>query len=206
MLKKSCVYVKGDLMSYVKAFGLATMIAAALVTCTGTASATSLTSPAGTTYTGTVKAESEGVVKIICSFATCGTITCKAGFEFKVETHGLTTTVSGNVTSFTLTGCTGGSATSPVTKRGAVELHTEEALSNGNGTFEWTGGVFVVHGTLIGTCTFEIDSHLDTLTGSSKTGGKATIDLHGVVDTNCGTLAIFDGSFTITSPSVLYVD
>ena len=201
-------------MKHVQIFGLAAMAMAALMALAGTASATQVTSPSGTVYTSTIKAESEGTTDLTGEFGTIGTIGCtESRLETKVESHGTSVTATGRVSSLTFETCMGGLATSPVANPGSLEVHTEGSIGNGNGTVTSSGAVFVFHETAVGTCTFETsNTDIGTLTGSNHTGGNATLDIRGtltrVSGTNpfCGSTSTWNGSYKVTTPSTLEVD
>lgn len=195
-------------MKYAKILGLAALALAALMAFAGTASATTLTSPSGTVYTGEIKSESEGSTSLKSSFI--GTVTCSGStVKGKVESHGTGVTAAGKIAELTFSGCSGGSPTSPVAKPGTLEVHG--TTTTGNGTLTSNGAEVIVHNTLAGTCTFVTsNSDIGTLTGSNVTGGNATLDISGVaVRTNgsgfCGESATWSGSYKVTSPSTLEV-
>jgi hypothetical protein len=90
---------EGEIVKYIKFLGLAATALTALMAMAGTASATILTSPSGTTYTATIVAENEGTVSTTSVFGGFGALTCKkSAIEAKVAAHGSTVTVTGEVT------------------------------------------------------------------------------------------------------------
>lgn len=197
-----------------RSLSLIVLVVAAMMAFAGSASATTLTSPSGTTYTGEIKAESEGSTTLKSSFI--GTVTCTSSKAVgKVESHGTGVTAAGNIAELTFTGCSGGEPTSPVGvaresgKRGALEVHGTS--TTGNGTVTSTGAEVIIHKTLAGTCIFvTFSTDLGTLTGSNVTGTNATLDISGVViRTNgsgfCGESATWTGSYKIWQPSTLEV-
>jgi hypothetical protein len=194
-------------MKHVKMLGLVAMALAAFMALAGTASATSLTSPAGTTYTSTIKAEQAETITLTSAFGSFGAISCKKStVEGSVEGHGASVTVTGKITKLTFTECTGGTPESPVAKPGSLELHTKEAASNGNGTLTSKSAVVPVTGTLLGNCTFttkETGTDIGTLTGSTTT--NAVLDISAVIEsTSCGN-GTWEGKYKVTTPSTLYV-
>jgi hypothetical protein len=199
-------------MKYAKILGLAAMALAALMAFAGTASATTLTSPAGTTYTSTIKAESEGTTELVSELGAFGTIKCKKStVEGKVEEHGTTVTAGGKISTLTFTECEGGTPTSPVAVPGSLEVHTEGSTSNGNGTLTSKNAKVIVHNTAVGTCEFETSStgtDLGKLTG----GTPAKLVISGVVirvggsNPFCGSNSTWKGTYKVTSPSTLLVD
>lgn len=113
----------------------------------GGASASTLTSPAGTSYTGTLKASSTNVT--LTNMTTFGTIRCsQSESEGNVTKHGAGGAVVGDITKLTLTECTGGKPTDPVVKTGTFDLHF---TSTPNGTVTSLGAEVVFHETLVGT-------------------------------------------------------
>jgi hypothetical protein len=189
-------------MHHGKIVGLATLALAALMAMTTTASATTYTSPTGTTYTGNYKYVNEGTVTLTSAFGGFGTIACgEATVEGKVETHGVSVTVGGKVSTLTLAKCTGGEVTSPVATPGSLETH-----SGGNLTSK--SASIVIHKTLFGTCTFTTSStgtSFGTITDSHTTGGHATLHGISIFSSACGN-ATLEATFTLVTPSRLYVD
>jgi hypothetical protein len=191
-------------MNRLKMLGLGIAAATFLLAFAGTAAATSLTSPAGTIYTGTIKAESEGPTSLHGTFAT---VTCgKSVVEGKVEQHGSAITAEGKVSSLTFSECN-----YPVTvkKSGTLVVHS---LENGLGTLTSTGAEIVIH-TSVGECVFTTSgTPIGTLTDSSITGGNATLDIGSVSIPRtggtmpCGIRGNWTGSYRVSSPSALYLD
>jgi hypothetical protein len=191
-------------MKYLKMLGLAAVAVASLMTFAATASATTLTSPNGTTYTGNLQAES-GVLSWDGAFST---ITCKnSTLGGTAESHGAATTVGVKLSSLTFTEC---NFPFTVGKPGSLEIHTEGATANGNGTITWSGMELAMH-TSVGTCIFTTsNTHIGTLTGSDV--GKAQWDINATKIPRtggnflCGSSSTLTGSYTITTPSTLTVD
>ncbi len=165
----------------------------------GTASATVLTSPAGTAFTGTKVSHSVGEVSV---FGRCKT----AGIHEEVESHGAAATAVGKVTGLTFSECT---TSVTVLKTGSMEVH---GLGNGNGTvtasgFEFTSTTPALHCVY----TFLKDDHLGTLTGSKNTGGTAVLHVNAVlVRTSgnffCGATTQWTGTYVVQTPDYLDVD
>jgi hypothetical protein len=193
-------------MKYVKILGLAAMALAALMAMAGTASATTLTSPKGSTYTSNIVATSEGNVTLTSVFGGFGAVTCSHSEVIgKVEKHGTGVTVSGKISSLTFTGCTGGEVTSPVATPGSLEIHN--ISGSPNGLLTSSGAEIIIHKTAFGTCTFKTGTgtSLGTLTGSTTTGGNATLDISAVIPSACGN-GTWEGSYKVLSPAFLDVD
>jgi hypothetical protein len=188
-------------MKYVKILGLAAMALAALMALAGTASASTVTSPKGTTYTSTIKAVNEGNVTLTSVFGGFGAVTCTAStVEGKVEQHGGALTAGGKISSLTFTGCSGGEPTSPVATRGKLEIHAPNTLTS-------QGAEVIIHKTLFGTCTFNTNTatSLGTLTDTSVTGGNATLDIKATIASPCGN-GTWEGAYKVTTPATLFVD
>jgi hypothetical protein len=206
-------------MRYIKTLGLLAVAAAALMAFAGTASATSLTSPAGTTYTSTISATSTNST-LHGSFIT---VTCKhSAVTGKVESHGAAVTAGGKISSLTFSECN-----YPVTvsKPGSLEIHTEyelvkthengtktyaqKATSNGNGTLTSTGAEIKIH-TSVGECIFTTSAtDIGLLTGSTTKNAVLDIDSSAIPRTGgsffCGSSGEWTGNYTVTTPSTLYV-
>lgn len=185
-------------MRYLKMIGFVAVVAA-LMTFAGSASANPLTSPEGTSYTSTIKAESSNF-KLHGPFVT---VECsQSSFEGKVESHS-TTTAGGKLSSWAFSGC---NYPVEVKKPGSLELH---ATGAGNATVTSTGAEISI-ATSIGPCVFTTSAtDTGTLTGSNAT--NATLDLSGSLPrTNgnslCGSQGTLTGSYKVTTPGTLYVD
>lgn len=187
-------------MKYVKMLGLLTVAVAGLMAFAGPASATTLTSPAGTTYTSTLHIE--GTVEWHLPFGI--TLHCGWTIGGKTEKHGAGVTAGGNISSMSFTGC--GLNEVKVLKAGSFEVH---ATGGGNGTVTWSGGEITVKNPETGiSCTYTTSgTDLGTLTG----GSGATIDADSTIPRTgdsvlCGSSGRLTGSLTITLPSFLSVD
>ncbi len=189
-------------MKYVKMLGLAAVAAMALMAFAGTASATVLTSPAGTHYTGAIQASAESSLLLRAGFAN---ITCtESSVAGTTEnTGGPSETVRGPISSLTFSNC---NATVHVLKTGSLEVHT--IGSGPNGTLTSTGAEATV-ATLGTSCTYGTNNtHIGTLTGSKTTGGNATLDIEAKLTKTaggflCASPAAWEGSYVVTNPSYL---
>jgi hypothetical protein len=190
-------------MKYVKMLGLLAVAAASLTAFAGTASATIVTSPPGTTYTGTIHAESEGSTSLDGSFVTvsCG----RSTFSTRVNTHGAGVTAIGFSSSLTFSECN-----YPVTVQngGSLELH---GSGSGNATATSTSAQIEIQ-TSVGTCIFTTTfTDIGTLTGSASTKSNATLDIGSAAIPRtggnflCGLSATWTGAYRIWSPSNLNV-
>lgn len=186
-------------MKNLKLLCLTAIVAAAFTALTAPASATTPTSPEGTTYTGTVKGESSNVT-LDGAFVTvqCGHTTAEAS----VSQHGPSVTAGSKVTSLTLSEC---NYNVTVSSGGTTEVHA-------NGAYTSTGISATVH-TSVGSCVFTTNAtRLGTGTDTEATGGNAEIDFESAKIPRtggnflCGASGTLTGSFTVTSPSTLFLD
>lgn len=170
----------------------------------GVASATSLTSPAGTIYTGTLKGEltSGGFWNLGSSFQ--GNVNCnKSTFEGSVSSHGAGVTVKGTFSKFELSSC---SCPVTVLKSGSFEIH---ATGGGNGTMTTSGTqitvqclglhcIYTTSSTLLGTITGGTPAQWETEFESvPRTGGGS--------GSFCGSAAQINATYKFTSPGTLLV-
>jgi hypothetical protein len=192
-------------MKYIRMLGLAGLVALALTAFTGTASATYLTSPPGTTYTGAFELRSGKITFHLGGF---GEVVCsKSEMKGKVEFHGIGITAGGNLSSLTFEGCEPNTVT--VLKAGALEI--SPAATTGNGTVIWNGGEIQVHISKGPTCTIKTSSTttIGTLTGSNITKGNAVLDLEKpALPTSgflCPATTVMTGLYAVISPTSLEV-
>jgi hypothetical protein len=195
-------------MKYTRFLSLAAISVVAVMALGATASATTLTSPSGTTYTGAIKLENGSRISITSELWGFGSYECTGWrHEFKVETHGAAVTAGGKVTNTEIFPCSQPGIT--IVSPGAFEIHSTG--TTGSGTLTWTGLKFILDETLVGKCVFEpavID--LGTLEGSNITKGKAKVTFSTAIPISqvnpfCGTNATLEGSFVVTTPSTLEV-
>lgn len=193
-------------MKYAKMLGLLAVAAAAFMALVGTASATTLTSPTGTTYTGTIHAVSEnGHVSL---HSPLSTVECESTVEGKVEKHGAGVTVSGKISSLLFTECTN-EDTVTVKKAGSLEIH---GTTGYDGTLTSTGAEIEVWShSFNGSCIYTTkDTHIGTLTGKTE----ATLDIDsaaiprtgGTLGFLCGSSGEWTGNYVVTTPHTLLVD
>lgn len=207
--------------------GLAVLATAAMAVCTGSASATTLTSPAGTT----LKAGTELKASAAEPFqlhTVLGTRTCdNSKWAGKVTSEGgASLTAEVELTSLTLDLCTS-NFTFMVLKPGRLVIHTDSASADGNGIVTWSNASFttVAH-TIVGDyhCKYHLETAVGTLTGSKNLGGKtATLTLQSVElvpdeeypwwyycteehENEEITGPVLTGSYTIETPDYLDVD
>lgn len=195
-------------MKCIKMLGLLAMTAAALMALAGGASATTITSPTGTDYTGAITAESEGFIKLDGAFVT---IECDSHIGSKVQQHGAGVTASGEVLALSFTNC---NYPTTIVKRGSLEIHAVNCDVNNEctGTLTSTGAEIAIH-TSVGTCVFTTNAtHIGSLTPTNETGGNATLDIVGanILRTGgsflCGAAGTLTGSYKVTTPASLFID
>jgi hypothetical protein len=197
-------------MKYPKMFGLLALAVVALAAFVASASATTATSPKGTVYTGTYRALAEGTTSLDGTFVT---VSCGASeVEGKVEQHGAGVTTTGKISKLTFSECN-----FPVTviKTGTLEAHaTKVESNNADGTLTSTGFEVSIE-TSVGKCIFSTngtDVGTGSLTGSSTTGGNATLDVKSASIPRtggsflCGSSGTWTGSYKVVTPSTLYID
>jgi hypothetical protein len=186
-------------MNQLKTFSAALLAVMAMWALTGTASATTPTSPAGTTYTSTVSATSTSL-----SFhGSFWTVSCAhSQLAMKIESHGGSVTASGKVSSWTFTEC---NWPMTVLKAGTLEFH---ATGGGNGTLTSTGTELLMH-TSVGECVLTTNgTDIGTFTGG--TPAKLDINSSAIPRTGgsffCGSNMQWTGSYTFTTPGNLSLD
>lgn len=205
-------------MKYLKVLCLFTIVATAVMASIGSASAATLTSPAGNVLGPgtTLHAESEGTAVIDGTI----NISCHLTFHAEISTAGgkhggTTTTVGGPVKSWNFFNCTNHTVT--VTNNGSWEIHS---LGNGNGTLTSTGLTFTVltHSVFLGTrhCFYATNNtHIGTITGTANRPAStttATLDVDSAplpqhaTDSLCGNDAELTAGLEFKTPDDLYVD
>jgi hypothetical protein len=196
-------------MRCAKTVGLVALAVAGLMALAGGASATPLTSPAGTQVgTGTkVHAEVENSLKIDGAVP----VTCKSSTIEGEVTSSSATTAGITLAKLTTEEC--GVHTVTVLKPGSLELH---ATGEGKATMTSSGMELTVltHGIFSTThCLYKTEgTDAGTFTGSSSTSATATWDIGSVsliqpsTDFGCGMSAELTGSYKFTSPDYLDVD
>jgi hypothetical protein len=201
-------------MKYIKMLGLLAVAAAALMAFAGTASATTLTSPAETTYTNSIAATAGET-----TLHGVATITClKSSVEGPVEAHGSEVTTRGSINSLKFETCGTDHVTVLTNGTGAfgtgtLEIHTQEKKPNKNGTLTSNGTRITIQITALGiSCVFETqNTHIGTVTG----GTPAVLHIESApiprVDGDSGPFCtsepgIWTGSYTVKTPSTLLVD
>lgn len=162
--------------------------------------ATTATSPAGTTYTGTLKGSGEA--QFHGPFVT---IKCQSSLEGIIESHGSSVTGKGKSTKWEHREC---SVPVETIATGTIEIHT---VGKGQGTITSTGTVGRAI-TSVGECIYSTNNtDLGTVTDSSITGGTATVHLSGVIPRTggnflCGSSATLTGFAPVTTPDKIFID
>lgn len=179
-------------MKYVKMFGLLVIGAAAPMAFAGTASAT-ITSPAGTAYTGNIQ-----MTAPLVEFETGGNVKCHSVLEGSV-TKGETTVP---ITKLVFSAC--GSDTFSVLKKGHMFI-----ASNGTVSLSGTEYTKMLHRTIFG---FPLTTHcilrLENTSIGTLTEGVSPAEVHfgsSVIpnvetDGECSD-AVITGDYTVTTPS-----
>ena len=193
-------------MKLVKMLGLAAIAAAALMAFAGSASATILTSPSGTQYSGEIAASLKSCTKATMK-SFIGEVACeKSTFGGKVESQGAETTASTRVSSLTLTSC---DCVVAVLRNGSFEIHTDSASANGNGTVTGNGQEFTMECEGFHCIFTTSNTDLGTLTGG--TSGVLTVNATiprtgGRSGAFCGSSGNFVGTWSVNTPSTLLID
>ena len=201
-------------MKHLKMLGLAAVAAAALMAFTGanSASATVLTSPAGTMLAAGTEIHAVSEEKPVLT-TTFKTVECnKSTVAGRVaNAGGATETVRGLVETLTFEEC---NCTVKVIHKGALEIH--KIGTGSNGTVVSDGATVTVNcSTIFGTvhCDYEtLNTDLGTLTGSTTTGGTATMDITAVIpiepgesDEICPEESTWHAKYKVTTPDFLDV-
>ena len=183
-------------MKYVKMLGLLAVAATALMAFAGTASATILTSPEGTLYTGNIAATSTNselhgaFVTVKCSHSEA---------KGKVEEHG-GVTAGGKISSLTFTGC---NYQVTVNLPGKLTIHTDGTVTSAEAEID-------IH-TSVGTCIFTTPV-TKTDVGTLVQGKNASLNINSAKIPRtggnflCGSSGTWTGSYDLTTPNDLWVD
>lgn len=188
------------------------LVALAALALAAPVSASTPTSPAGTVYTGPVKAQSAAQHVLIHTKGGT-TITCEtSSFDWEIESHGPSETTKGSVTNLSFGSC--GTTTVSVLKKGTVEVHKGPEGSSYE-TVTWSGMEITVAAPFTPDCKYFFQQptsiFMGGLTASSVLGTTAAFDF----ETNkipvgnsilCPEWIQFTGAYTITTPDRLDFD
>jgi len=190
-------------MKYAKSLGLLAAAAAVLMAFAAAASADTATSPTGTTYTGTIRAEAEGHTVLDNPIAK---IECASTIEGTITGHGAGKPVSGSVSTLDFTNCTN-------------EWHVT-TVSGGTFSIDNTGATITVtssgatfEATRLGvTCRYATNNTLiGRLTNSESDFSSATMHVVGIAPFEsgsflCGENMAWTGSYKVVKPIPLTID
>ena len=179
---------------YFKTLGLGALVVAAMAALAGTASATTLTSPEGTTYTGFVDATSMNS-ELDGAFVTvkCG----HSDIEAIITGHGIGA-ASGTVTGMTFSEC---NYKVTVRATGWLDIDSSNTVKS--------SGAQIEIATSVGTCIF---STLSTDIGTLTEGSWPKLDINSAKIPRtggnflCGSSGTWTGSYSIWNPFTLWVD
>jgi hypothetical protein len=182
-------------MRCVKSLGLAFVTVVALMAFAGTAAATTVTSPEGTTPD--IVAESSNS-KFHGSFVTLECTSSK--LEGNVESHGAGA-VEWAVDAFSLEGC---NYQMTIVAKGSLAIHA--TATTGDGTVTWSGASITMH-TSVGACTLTANG---TDIGVLDGGAPARLLINSTIPRTagnflCGSSVTWTASFKVSSPSSLEV-
>jgi len=183
-------------MTRLKITALALFTAGVFMAFAGSASAApTLTSPAGTEYTGTVTATANSSILFKATFAnvTCTSATASGTGSTNNETH-----ASGSITMLSASGC---STTIDTLVNGSLTVNQKGEVFGSNSRVTMVAfGVDCVFGTTTNT-------KLGTLTGGTPAKGtlSATLPLLEGSAFACGSTGTWSGGYTVTTPGTLLV-
>lgn len=190
-------------MKYLKILAVTALAAVGLTAFTAAASATTLTSPSGTAYTSTVEAEASNV-KFTGSFVAIECVESK--FDGTVSSHGEAVTAKISLSSMSFMEC---NYPFTVLKPGTLEIHTDSAGVDGNGSVTWEGLEMSIH-TSVGECVYTSNVPIGTLSGSDTKKAKWSTENLPLPRVNgsflCGSGSKFSATYYFTTPSTLSVD
>ena len=192
-------------MNYVKMLAVA---AAALMAFAGVASATTVTSPMGTAYTGKIAAE--GLGHLTLHAANGISVSCPWSISVNSLTHGSGVTAKGAISTLTV-----GTAGMPCTNsdvvhvavKGSLEIH--HITGTANGTVTTTGTTVNVTDNTGVSCGFLTS---ETTVGELTGGTPAIIHVRGALIPRhsgsilCGATGTLTGGYKVTSPGTLLID
>ncbi|HEU4738254.1 MAG TPA: hypothetical protein VFS54_04125 [Solirubrobacterales bacterium] len=190
-------------MKKLKIAGLLAVAVAALMAFAATASAsTTLTSPKGTAYFGTLHANTEG--HAILAPPGLPQIECDSTAEGEVTANGTPATIASKALTFGTSGCTNNWHVTTVAP-GSLTIASGGTIRSNALTVEATRFGIV--------CRYvTANTEIGLITDSAKTGATATMHISGSIPFHngsglCGSGATkWTGSYKIDTPDALYVD
>lgn len=194
-------------MKHLKMLGLAVVAAAAFMAFASSASAGIVTSTAGVDYTGEINATASSGTTLLLK-AGFANITCtESTVKGKIEKN--ESTASGKIGTLSFSSC---NATVDVLKNGSLEIRSTSTVGDHDGTL--FGSESEVTVSLLGTsCVYgtSTGTHLGTLTGKTAGEGDAILHLEASLPRisggfACANPASWTGTYTVTSPTPLWVD
>ncbi|HKF83591.1 MAG TPA: hypothetical protein VKB23_11585 [Solirubrobacterales bacterium] len=206
-------------MKYVKMLGLLALAATALFAFAASASATTLTSPKGTQYTGTLHAVTEGHAILHDTSGLGITIQCNGTVHGTVTAGGAGITPEFHFTQPPNTGLNWSNCTDnwhvTTLKTGTLQIHNIAGSENGTVTSlgaevttkQSTTGLHCIYSTAAA------GTDVGTLTSSTVTGGESTLDIAATITRTggssgffCGSAGTWTGNYKVTTPATGYVD
>ena len=196
-------------MNYLKMLMLPAVAAAVLMAFASTAAATTVTAPAGTTYTGHFEASSENG-HLILHASNGVTIECGGFLTGSLTAHGPAATASGPISHLTFPNCTGGDLVN-VSFKGTLEAH---AIGSGNATLTSNGmEITTTDGATGVSCEYSTtNTDIGVLTGAPAPTGHGTLDINSAKMPRtgdsilCGATATWTGFYKFTTPTGLTFD
>ncbi|HKF81637.1 MAG TPA: hypothetical protein VKB23_01595 [Solirubrobacterales bacterium] len=191
---------------------LTAFAAVVLMTWPVIASATTATSPKGTTYSNaSLMAATEGHAILHDTSGLGITIECNSVVEGAFENPG-EGPAKASISSLTWSNCTNNWSVTTLTK-GSLEFHNIAGTENGTVTSTGTEITATQSGSGLHCIYKTSNTDIGTLTSSTKTGGNATLDISATIPRTggssgffCGTAGTWTGSYKVSTPSTLYVD
>lgn len=197
-------------MKYVKILSLLAVAAAALMAFAGSASATTVTSPEGTTYFGEIHAKSEGhavlhnpIAKIECESTVNGHISVNGAKDEK----GNTLNASGSITTLTFSPCTNDWHVT------TVSGGTLSIKSNGDMTGDLFSSGATVEATRFGVnCRYATNNTTVGTVTSKTASSNATLHIQASIPFHSGSFlcgsgaTVWTGSYIATSPAGITID
>ena len=183
--------------------------AAAFMGFASNATATTVTSPPSTTFTGHIEAATE-LGHVILHASNGVTIECQGFVTGSLTSHGASVTASGAISHLTFPSCTGADVVS-VIAAGTLEAH---AIGSGQATLTSSGATITATDGATGiSCEYTTSgTHIGVVTPAPTATGHAILDIKSASIPRtgdsilCGGSATWTGSYRITTPTGLTFD